>query len=172
MTGTVYTHSRPVFDARDVDYLVSNLSEAELRQELRKHDVQRAFTVAEKWPNYLGAENYFWFDYGGAVELALDVVRANKLRPKPARGKIDPQEIKARVDIVAEIGRYTQLHKSGKHFVGCCPIHSEKHASFTVYPDEQRWHCFGCGQNGDVIDFIMVMERLDFKEAVATLGRS
>ncbi|MCF6461777.1 DNA primase [Clostridium sp. Cult1] len=71
------------------------------------------------------------------------------------------------VDIVS---RYVQLKKTGSNYVGLCPFHSEKTPSFTVSESKQLFHCFGCGEGGDLITFIMKMEGLSFVEAVKHLA--
>ena len=58
-------------------------------------------------------------------------------------------EVKDRLDITDLIGRHVHLQKSGRYFKGVCPFHTEKTPSFFVFPDSQRWHCFGCGKGGD-----------------------
>lgn len=71
------------------------------------------------------------------------------------------------VDIVS---RYIHLKKTGSNYVGLCPFHSEKTPSFTVSESKQLFHCFGCGEGGDLITFIMKMEGLSFVEAVKHLA--
>ena len=76
-------------------------------------------------------------------------------------------EVKQRTDIVEFASQYTTLTKAGRNFKGLCPFHSEKHASFFVYPEQQSWHCFGaCSTGGDVFSLIMKKEGLDFGEAL------
>ncbi len=69
-------------------------------------------------------------------------------------------------DIVDEIKRHVTLTKKGQNFVGLCPFHSEKSPSFYVSPMKKIFHCFGCGENGDVISFVMKHEQLSFKEVM------
>lgn len=71
------------------------------------------------------------------------------------------------VDIVSE---YLTLKRTGSNYVGICPFHSEKTPSFTVSDTKQFYHCFGCGEGGDVISFIMKKENLSFPEAVKFLA--
>lgn len=78
--------------------------------------------------------------------------------------------IKDSVDIVDIISEYIPLRKTGNNFVGLCPFHSEKTGSFSVNQDKQFFHCFGCGVSGDVIEFIKMQERIDFKDALAKLA--
>ncbi|MGC8502826.1 DNA primase [Desulfurella sp.] len=80
------------------------------------------------------------------------------------------QEIKNRLDIVDFISRYVNLKKIGSNYVGLCPFHSEKTPSFTVNKQKQFFHCFGCGESGDVITFYMKIENLEFKEAIKNLA--
>ena len=81
-------------------------------------------------------------------------------------------ELVARSDIVDVVSGYVRLGKrSGSNMFGLCPFHSEKTPSFSVSPDKQIYHCFGCGKGGGVINFIMEIENLSFPEAVAFLAR-
>lgn len=73
-------------------------------------------------------------------------------------------------DIVDIVSSYTQLKRSGRGFTGLCPFHNEKTPSFHVSPDKQLYHCFGCGEGGSVIQFIMKIENLDFVEALRFLA--
>lgn len=79
-------------------------------------------------------------------------------------------QIKERVDIVDVVSNYLTLNKSGANQIGLCPFHSEKTPSFTVSSAKQFYHCFGCGESGDSITFIMKKENLDFKDAVKFLA--
>ncbi|OLS03362.1 DNA primase [Tissierella creatinophila] len=79
-------------------------------------------------------------------------------------------QIKERADIVDIISSYLTLNRSGSNLVGLCPFHNEKTPSFTVSSSKQFFHCFGCGESGDSITFIMKKENLDFKEAVEFLA--
>ena len=70
-------------------------------------------------------------------------------------------ELSARNDIVDVVSQYVQLKKSGANYFGLCPFHNEKTASFSVSPDKQIFHCFGCGAGGGVITFVMKAEGLE-----------
>lgn len=78
--------------------------------------------------------------------------------------------IKERADIVQVIGEYVDLKKSGSRFLGLCPFHGEKTASFSVHSGQQFFHCFGCGESGDVFSFMMKYHSLDFPEALKALA--
>jgi len=79
-------------------------------------------------------------------------------------GEID--ELKSRTDIYNIISNYVSLKKSGKSYSGLCPFHKEKTPSFSVDPGKQLYHCFGCGEGGDIISFVEKIENMDFIEAV------
>ena len=80
------------------------------------------------------------------------------------------QEIRNANDIVDVVSQYVILKRSGRNYMGLCPFHKEKSPSFSVSPDRQYCHCFGCGKGGDVFNFIMEMERLSFREALEFLA--
>jgi DNA primase len=81
-------------------------------------------------------------------------------------------EVKQKLDIVEFISEYVTLQKAGRNFKGLCPFHSEKHASFFVFPEQQSWHCFGaCGTGGDVFAFVMRKEAVDFGQALRLLAQ-
>jgi DNA primase len=68
-------------------------------------------------------------------------------------------------DIQEVVSQYTVLKPTGKYLRGSCPLHSERTPSFFIKPYSQRFHCYGCGADGDVIQFVMLAERLDFMGA-------
>jgi DNA primase len=79
-------------------------------------------------------------------------------------------EVRDRVDIEQVVGRAVRLTRRGQRLVGLCPFHSEKTPSFQVSPDKGLYHCFGCKAGGDVFDFIMKIEGLDFPTALKLLA--
>jgi DNA primase len=81
------------------------------------------------------------------------------------------EELKTRADIQSIVSGYVNLRKSGKNYSGLCPFHKEKTPSFSVDSQKQRYHCFGCGEGGDVIAFIMKIENLDFVEAAEFIAK-
>lgn len=80
------------------------------------------------------------------------------------------EEIRISNDIISVVGEYIQLKRKGKGFFGLCPFHSEKTPSFHVDPVKQLYYCFGCGNGGSVIQFVMGVENLDYIEAVKFLA--
>ena len=79
-------------------------------------------------------------------------------------------EVKNSNDIVEVISQYIHLKRSGRNYFGLCPFHNEKSPSFSVSPDKQIFHCFGCGVGGNVISFISKIEGIGFKEAIEVLA--
>ncbi len=79
-------------------------------------------------------------------------------------------ELRQRLSIVDVIGRRVSLVKRGQNFWGCCPFHNEKTPSFSVNEDKGFYHCFGCGEHGDIISFVMKSENIDFKTAISELA--
>jgi len=85
-----------------------------------------------------------------------------------ARQFID--DLLARADIVELVDARVPLKKAGKNYQACCPFHNEKSPSFTVSQDKQFYHCFGCGEHGNAISFLMEFDRLDFVDAIEELA--
>ena len=79
-------------------------------------------------------------------------------------------EIRQNNDIVDVISQYMHLKRSGRNFFGLCPFHNEKSPSFSVSPDKQIFHCFGCGVGGNVITFVSKIEGLNFVETIQMLA--
>jgi len=79
-------------------------------------------------------------------------------------------DLLARADIVELIESRVPLKKAGKNYQACCPFHTEKSPSFSVSPDKQFYHCFGCGEHGNAISFLMEFDRLEFPDAIEELA--
>ena len=79
-------------------------------------------------------------------------------------------EVRQSNDIVDVISQYVHLKRSGRNYFGLCPFHNEKSPSFSVSPDKQIFHCFGCGVGGNVITFVSQIEGLNFVETVQMLA--
>lgn len=80
-------------------------------------------------------------------------------------------ELLSRTDIVELASQYVKLTRRGSNYFGLCPFHSEKTPSFSVSPDKQIYHCFGCGAGGYAINFVMQAENVDFPDAVRILAK-
>ena len=80
------------------------------------------------------------------------------------------EEIKNRVDVVDLVSEYLTLKKAGRNFTGLCPFHQEKTPSFSVNRDKQIFYCFGCGEGGNVITFLMKIADKTFPEAIEYLA--
>lgn len=80
------------------------------------------------------------------------------------------EEIANRNDIVDVISQYVTLKRSGRNFLGLCPFHKEKTPSFSVSPDKQIFHCFGCGVGGNVVHFISKIENINYRESLEMLA--
>lgn len=161
------------FDSKDIAYVAELLTVEQIRYSLERS-------------KYL--ENY----HGGCVEFnlnevlferelqyllrnALDVKRTSIMQStdKNPNNLVNIQALKGQLDIVDIIGRYTRLQKAGHNFKSLCPFHSEKKPSFMVYPEKQNWHCFGaCNAGGDIFQFVMQIEKCDFKQALNILSRT
>jgi len=81
-------------------------------------------------------------------------------------------KIKDAADMVAIVGNYVQLKKSGVNYSGCCPFHEEKSPSFVVSPRKQNFVCYGCGKKGDIINFLMELKKMSFVEAAEAVAKS
>jgi DNA primase len=112
------------------------------------------------------------FENGKPAPAATEVPRERITSSKPdivGREKIE--RIKNENPIVRIIGRYVELRPSGMNLVGLCPFHEEQVPSFTVYPNSGKFHCYGCGKHGDVINFLREKESLNFNQALDALDR-
>ena len=81
------------------------------------------------------------------------------------------KQVKEASDIVAVVGGYLTLHPAGRVFKAVCPFHNDSRPSLQVDPNYQNFRCWSCGKFGSVFDFVMGMERIDFREAVEWLAR-
>ncbi len=79
-------------------------------------------------------------------------------------------DLLTRVDIVQLVNSYVPLRKAGRYFTACCPFHQEKTPSFIIFPENQHYHCFGCGAHGTSITFLMEYCRLNYVEAIQELA--
>lgn len=84
-------------------------------------------------------------------------------------GRLDLQLVRARHPIPAIAGRVVKLLRAGSEWKACCPFHADRSPSFTIFDNGRRFHCFGCGAAGDVLDFVQRTHRVGFREAAAIL---
>lgn len=82
----------------------------------------------------------------------------------------DVQKVREATDLVALVSERTPVKQRGREFWACCPLHQEKTPSFKIDPGTQLWHCFGCGEGGDVFGLVMQLDELTFPEAVRKLA--
>ena len=82
----------------------------------------------------------------------------------------DKERVRQATDFVALVGETVELRQRGQEFWGCCPFHGEKNPSFKVNPNTGLWHCFGCGEGGDVFSYVQKRENLDFPDAIRYLA--
>ncbi len=94
-------------------------------------------------------------------------------QPMPAIGRSwkRAERLKSEVSITFVIGRYTNLRHAGDHLLGRCPLHEDQHPSLHVFPETQSFHCFGCGEGGDVLTFLQKKENLTFGQALEALEK-
>ncbi len=82
---------------------------------------------------------------------------------------IDIETIRTDFPVSSVVGAITKLHRAGREWKACCPIHADRSPSFTIYAGDQRWHCFGCGDGGDVLDFVRKVHGVGLRDAAAML---
>src|SRR5689334_5821633 len=82
----------------------------------------------------------------------------------------ETEEIKSRLPIEQVVGSYIPIRKAGRIYKANCPFHNEKTPSFTISPDRGIFKCFGCGEGGDIFDFVMKLEGLSFRETIELLA--
>lgn len=80
-------------------------------------------------------------------------------------------QIKDRLNIVDVISNYIRLERSGKQYKAKCPFHNEKTPSFYVSPQRNSFHCFGCNKGGNIFNFVMEIEHIEFYDAMKTLAK-
>ena len=129
---------------------------------------------------HLHTADYFWenTDYWEQYLELVNVSIASMLdseRPllSAASGNcVKAADVKARLDIVNVIERYTELRPTGRRFSGRCPLHQDRHPSLVVYPENNSWYCFSCNRGGDAIDFYQAVNKIDFKQALKELAEA
>lgn len=84
--------------------------------------------------------------------------------------RLDIPDLREAHPVSAIVGAVTKLRRVGSELVACCPIHDDRTPSFYIYEGDRRWHCFGCGRGGDVLDFIRELHGVGLREAAEMLG--
>ena len=107
---------------------------------------------------------------GAPRPSAPPIARCGDARVRPVDRALGLDEFKARLPLVAVVGRWVKLTRQGREWRGLCPFHNEKTPSFHVVEDKGFYHCFGCGAHGTAIDFVMAVENLGFAEALERLA--
>ena len=82
----------------------------------------------------------------------------------------DKERVRQATDFVQLVSETVELRQRGQEFWGCCPFHGEKTPSFKVNPATGLWHCFGCGEGGDVFSYVQRRENLEFPDAIRYLA--
>ena len=82
----------------------------------------------------------------------------------------DKERVRQQTDFVSLVSETVMLKRRGSEFWGCCPFHHDKSPSFKVNPSTGLWHCFGCGEGGDVFNYVMRREGLEFPDAIRYLA--
>jgi len=96
--------------------------------------------------------------------------RSRPWKPQPGAENLPAERILESVRLEDVAARYMQLRAHGKEMKGCCPLHEDKTPSFQINTDKQLFYCFGCHEGGNVINFIMKIEHIGFRDAIALLG--
>jgi hypothetical protein len=160
-----------IFDAQDIDYLVKSLSVPQLRHEISSSRKRQSYYL----DNYDTNNEVIEIDFQKACQFAIELAMSVKEKPEIVRTAskiphVNVDDLKYSLDIISIAERYTKLRKSGSRYTGICPFHSEKSPSFWVYPDTNRWYCYGaCNTGGDVISLVMKAENIDFKSALTVI---
>lgn len=85
---------------------------------------------------------------------------------------IDIDAIRTGFPVSSVVGAMTKLHRAGREWKACCPIHADRTPSFTIYDGDRRWHCFGCGEGGDVLDLVCKVHGVGLRDAAGMLTGS
>lgn len=116
----------------------------------------------------------WWLEHGRLIKEAMALRRARDAYYTPsAPGMpryLDPEEVKERVDLVALIGQHIKLQKAGHAHKALCPFHNEREPSFYVFPEHNRYRCFGCGAHGDCFTFVQQQLGMDFRASLEYLA--
>lgn len=123
------------------------------------------------------AKHYISVELGAkAIEIDYQIARLMRMLSLFRKGKVKAGQITDKqieqaktIPITEIIERYITLKKAGKNYTALCPFHNEKHPSFIVFPDSNRFHCFSCQKSGDTIEFTKLMNNFNFIQAIKFL---
>lgn len=153
--------------------LENRFSEDEIRVIKDKQHKLLRYLRSEIWnnPDDQDIRRSYWLSQlliqGARLAIAF-IELDRELMPKPSKqARLNARELKDRLDIVQIASRYTKLEKVSDEYMGVCPLHpSTSGKNFEVNPSKRLWHCFSCGQGGDVFKLVMLVEKLDFCQAL------
>lgn len=134
--------------------------------------VEMRVRVADDFSRWFGRELIKINEGVELLNIDRQLARLNRLlsivHGKPKRGWLTEEQIQEALDVPIEdiAGQHTVLRKRGKHLWGLCPLHAEKHPSFSVCLESNKCWCYGCNQGGDTIQLVRLLHGLSFKEAV------
>lgn len=131
----------------------------------------------DSFSEWFGEEVVNQFEMPDLIALEKNLFRLKRLEYllNPKKEKVSRFEFQEKIEIarnypIEEIARgKLDLRRSGKNFIALCPFHNEKTPSFYIYPETNRFYCFGCNEKGDIISLTMALCGVDFKNAVSML---
>ena len=126
-----------------------------------------ALMVKLEYERYLEKE-FGLYDHLLKIQKVYKIRKKRKVEGKPEKQTLDVE--RAKYFPIQDIYSFETKHTTRKNIYALCPFHSEKNGSFVIYTNNNNFHCFGCGVNGDSIDFVMKMYDLNFINAVQYLG--
>ncbi len=127
--------------------------------------IEKEWRIVEHLRKQEPLKAFLWLDIGEQLDQM-------EIQPFSAtKGRLDAKEILNKVDIVEVLGSYLPLKRRGRLYVALCPFHEERHPSFTIFPQTQTFHCFGCQKGRNAIDFLMEYKHCSFREALQEVAQ-
>lgn len=151
-------------------WLTKQCTEDELTELMWIDDEFRAFAKKENYYRRKKLRNELPWTTDGWLKIFPEAEHLIKPASRSQRKFTKQLEIARSVDLESVIDQYVNLKRSGVYkMVGLCPFHTEKTPSFMVYKTDNHYHCFGCHEHGDAINFVRKIKKLSFKTAVRVL---